>query len=79
MPLLGAFVPGIFEILIILFISVVMGIIPAIAFWRICVKAGFPGPLALLALIPPGFIALLFHLAFADWPALSYRDQGPSK
>jgi hypothetical protein len=37
--------------------------------WRVCSRAGFPGALALLAIIPLGLIVLLFVLAFAEWPA----------
>ena len=38
--------------------------------WRICQKAGVPGALALLALVPLANIGLLFFLAFAEWPVL---------
>lgn len=38
--------------------------------WRICSKAGFPGPLGLVGLIPGGILVLLFVWAFVDWPAL---------
>jgi len=37
---------------------------------RICSKAGFPAPLGLLAPVPVLNLALLFVLAFAEWPAL---------
>ena len=39
--------------------------------WKICVKAGFPGPLGLLILVPIGNLVLLFYLAFSEWPALN--------
>lgn len=38
--------------------------------WRICRKAGFPGALSLLAIIPAANIGLLLFLAFAEWPVL---------
>jgi hypothetical protein len=38
--------------------------------WRVCVKAGLPGPLGLAALIPGGLLVLLFIWALLDWPAL---------
>lgn len=38
--------------------------------WRICTKAGFPGALGLLAVVPGLNLVLLFVLAFVDWPAL---------
>ena len=38
-------------------------------YWRICTKAGFAGPMALLMLVPGfGAIILVLMLAFADWP-----------
>jgi len=60
------FLPGFFEMLIIGSI-VVLAVIP---FWMICSKAGFPGWISLAVLFPMLNIALLFFLAFAEWPAL---------
>jgi hypothetical protein len=45
--------------------------------WRVCSRAGFPGPLALVAIIPLGLIVLLFVLAFAEWPALRRWPRQP--
>ena len=39
-----------------------------IPFWKICRKAGFPGPLSLLILIPLVNLAFIYFLAFANWP-----------
>jgi hypothetical protein len=39
-------------------------------FWRILEKAGYPGALALLNLIPLGHVVLLIWFAFAEWPTL---------
>jgi hypothetical protein len=39
------------------------------ACWRIRSKAGFPGALGLLIVIPLANLLLLFFLAFAEWPA----------
>ena len=81
MSILGFGMPGFFElltILSILFVSAMTGIIPVIAFWKICSKAGFPGPLGLLMLVPVANIVLPLYLAFADWPALSCRSDTPS-
>ncbi len=64
-------IPGGFELLIIVFLFPIVFIVPAIAFWKICSKAGFPGPLGLLILVPVANIVLPLYLAFADWPALS--------
>jgi hypothetical protein len=41
-----------------------------IPFWKICTKAGFPGPLSLLMIVPIANIILPFYIAFAEWPAL---------
>ena len=51
---------------VILITSVVFYVWPS---WRICAKAGFPGPLGLLAMIPGLNVVLLFVLAFVEWPA----------
>lgn len=40
-------------------------LIPA---WRIAQKAGFPGPLALLLLIPVVNIIMVWVFAFVHWP-----------
>ena len=72
--ILATFVPGFFEMLIILSIALVINVLPLIAFWQICTKAGFPGPLALLMLVPIGNLVLLFYVAFAPWPALADRE-----
>ncbi len=39
-------------------------------FWRICVRAGFPGWIALLIVVPLVNLGLLYFLAFAHWPSL---------
>ena len=41
--------------------------------WRIFKKAGYPGWLSLLLLIPFVNIAIIWFLAFASWPALGRR------
>jgi len=43
--------------------------------WRICSKAGFPGALSLLILIPGLNLCLLFFLALAEWPALRAQQE----
>ncbi len=57
---------GIAEIIVILFIGVIF-ILP---FWKIFTKAGFPGWLSLLLVLPIANIIILFYIAFAEWPAL---------
>jgi len=43
--------------------------------WRIFRKAGFPGPLALLMLVPLGNVVMVIILAFMDWPALGGKSE----
>ena len=50
-------------------------ILPTIAFWKICSKAGFSGALGLLMLVPIANIILPLYLAFAEWPALKDTAQ----
>lgn len=69
--------PGIFEwlmIFMILMFMVLVALATVIPFWKICTKAGFPGPLALLMLVPIANLILPFYIAFADWPVLRQRQ-----
>lgn len=43
--------------------------------WRICTRAGYPGWIALLILIPFINLIFLYFLAFASWPVDEARDQ----
>ncbi len=62
--LLGAF--GAQEVLLLVIMS-----LPIVwCFWRVFSKAGFPGELSLLMLVPFLNLFMLFFLAFARWPAL---------
>ena len=70
--------PGIAELGIIFFIFLLSGIgalLTIIPFWKICTKAGFPGPLSLLMLVPIANIVLPFYIAFAQWPVLKDKTQ----
>jgi hypothetical protein len=40
-----------------------------LGWWRIFSRAGYPGSLAILMLVPPLALALWAFLAFAPWPA----------
>ncbi|MEJ2604621.1 MAG: hypothetical protein P8172_15280 [Gammaproteobacteria bacterium] len=51
--------------LLMLIIYVALIVIP---FWRICQKAGYPGALGLLMIVPIANLILLYYLAFATWP-----------
>ncbi|MGM0449584.1 MAG: hypothetical protein ACQERE_02060 [Pseudomonadota bacterium] len=46
-----------------------VGIILVIPFWKLSSRAGYPGPLGLLILIPILNLAFLYFLAFSRWPA----------
>ena len=63
-------IPGLLELLFILPLVILAGLLPVIVFWKICSKAGYPGPLGLLMLLPVANILLPIYLAFADWPVL---------
>ena len=39
-------------------------------FWKICVKAGYPGITALLIFVPILNVIFIYWLAFSDWPSL---------
>ena len=60
-------------LLITLFVSVGVSILTVLPFWKICSRAGFPGALSLLMLVPVANIVLPFYIAFAKWPALPER------
>lgn len=47
---------------------IIMAALIVIPFWRICKKAGYPGFLSLLVLIPLVNLAFFYFLAFANWP-----------
>ena len=51
------------------------GLLTVVAWWKIVAKTGNPGPLGLLMWIPVLNIALLFWLAFSQWPI--ERRAGP--
>ena len=70
--------PGGMELVIVFVImlfSVLGTLLTVIPFWKICGKAGFPGPLSLLILVPIANIVLLFYIAFAPWPALNEKSE----
>ena len=70
MDIMAFMSPGPMEMLVVLLISIFVYILPVIAFWKICSKAGFSGALGLLMIIPIVNIILPLYLAFAEWPAL---------
>ena len=62
---------GLSEIVLSLVIVVLFVVIfLLIPYWRIFEKAGFSPALSLLMLIPIVNIAMIYYLAFAEWPSL---------
>jgi len=54
-----------------LLIGTILFIVPA---WRILARAGYPGALALLTIVPfLGSLCIFIVLAFTEWPALRRR------
>jgi hypothetical protein len=54
-------------------LSVLLVVVPA---WIVCKKAGLPGPLSLLLLVPVLNVFFFWILALINWPALENRGQG---
>ena len=55
-------------ILIILFFALASIVLTIVIWWKILSKAGFPGALGLLALVPLVNLICLIIFAFAEWP-----------
>lgn len=49
--------------------ALVFGLFYLLAWWRILSRAGFPGALAVLMLLPPLALSIWAFVAFAPWPA----------
>ena len=58
-----------------LFLIIVIGAVFVVPFWKIFSKAGFPGALSLLMLVPLVNLIMIFVLAFAEWPALREKRE----
>lgn len=54
-------------------ILLLVSLVWVIPLWRIVAKAGYPGALALLGLIPGVNLILLWIFAFVRWPVESRR------
>lgn len=53
-----------------LLLLAIIAIFFVFCYWKIFAKAGYPGILSLIALIPLFNLVLLIWFAFADWPVL---------
>lgn len=58
--------------LLIMLIWVLAVLVP---FWKITSKAGYPGWLSLLVIIPLVNVIYIYFPAFSKWPVLSGTDQ----
>ena len=71
---------GIAPMLIIFFIFIPFVLLcvslKVIAFWKICSRVGYAGPLGLLMLVPFGDIILPLFIGFGKWPALKEKSEG---
>ena len=57
---------GIHGVAALLLLTVILPVL-VIPYWRIFSKAGFPGFLALLIVVPLVNLIVLYYVAFADW------------
>lgn len=48
-----------------------------IPFWKICQKAGYPGVLGLLIIVPLVNLVFLYYLGFATWPIQKSGEEQP--
>ena len=55
-----------------LLILLILFVLP---FWFIFKKAGFPGALGILMIVPLVNIVVLCYLAFAPWPSLQKKKE----
>ena len=60
-----------------LLILLLMAVVVVWPFWRIFSKAGFTRWLAIGMLLPLVNLALIFYLAFTEWPALNKANSKP--
>ncbi|MCX6143077.1 MAG: hypothetical protein NTZ35_07645 [Ignavibacteriales bacterium] len=63
------------EIVLILLILLAGAVLLVLPYWFIFRKAGFDPNLSLLMLIPLVNVAMLFYLAFAEWPILKQQQK----
>jgi hypothetical protein len=61
---------GPLELVVIFFGGILTILVQVIPFWKICTRAGFPGPLSLLMILPLVNIIFPFYIAFSEWPVM---------
>ncbi len=55
----------------------IVAVLVVVPFWKICTKAGFPGALSLLVLVPLVNLGFLYILAFTPWRVGQRDDPAP--
>lgn len=69
---------GVPELLVIILVILVFVVLfTLVPYWFIFRKAGFHPALSLLMIVPIVSVAMLFFLAFSDWPALKKANGTP--
>jgi hypothetical protein len=61
---------GFEELVVICFVAGFVFLVVVLPYWKIFGKAGFSSWFSVLMVIPVVNIAMLFFLAFAEWPSL---------
>ncbi len=51
--------------------TLIVGLIIVLPFWKILGRAGFPPWLSLLMIVPVLNIIMIYFVAFAEWPAMT--------
>jgi len=59
---------GIGMLVFVVFVILISGVLALLIWWKIFSKAGWPGALSLLLLVPIVNIIIPFYVAFATWP-----------
>jgi hypothetical protein len=62
---------GVPAAIVIGFLAVMLIALPIWFLWRALDRAGLPGEISLLHLLPLGFVVVLGILAFMEWPRLA--------
>ena len=70
-PTLGFLNLGPMEVII----AVPLALVFVVSWWKIFAKAGFPGALSLLMLVPLVNFVMFLVVAFAPWPALKEKKE----
>ena len=60
------------------FAALLIGALVVVPVWRLCARLGFAGAWSLLTLVPILNFALLYYLAFAEWPIERHSAAPPS-